>query len=69
MYITASEIAQKYGISASTIRRYAHEGLINHIQIGKGKIILFDSKSVDLYFKATKYAIKPNQRKVKKIGN
>ena len=68
MYLTASEIAMKYGLSASTVRRYAHAGLLQHFQIGKGKMILFDSKNVDLYFKSTKYQISPNKRKVNKHG-
>lgn len=68
MYLTASDIATKYGLSASTVRRYAHAGLIKHIQIGKGKMILFDEQSVFLHFKATKYQMKPNQRMVGKYG-
>ena len=68
MYLTASEIATKYGLSASTVRRYAHAGLIKHFQIGKGKMMLFDAKSVDVHFKATKYQISPNQRKDDKHG-
>ena len=68
MYLSASDIAKKYGISASTVRRYAHAGLIKHFQIGKGKMLLFDSKSVDLHFKATKYSISPNRRVENKHG-
>lgn len=68
MYVTANDIATKYGLSASTVRRYAHAGLIKHIQIGKGKMMLFDAQSVALHFKSTKYQISPNQRTVNKHG-
>lgn len=68
MYLTASEIATKYGLSASTVRRYAHAGLIKHFQIGKGKMMLFDSQSVALHFTPAKYQISPNSRKVDNHG-
>ncbi len=45
-YATAHEIGQKLGVKASTVKRWARDGLIPSLRL-TGRVLRFDPKAVE----------------------
>jgi excisionase family DNA binding protein len=55
--MTPKEVAQLYNVTEATIRRYADDGLLTKIPIGKGARFRFDRNEVEEFFLSKKAGV------------
>jgi excisionase family DNA binding protein len=45
--IRLKEAAERLGVHAETLRRWAHEGMVSYWAVGRGRYMEFDPKDID----------------------
>lgn len=64
---TSSEAARKLGVTATTIRRYIEQGMLEAVEIASGDLVLIEGSGVDRLGK--QFEIEPPKRGRKPKAN
>jgi excisionase family DNA binding protein len=45
--LTLTAAAERLGVDRTTLRRWAHDGMVTHYLVGKGQYMEFDPKDIE----------------------